>query len=269
MSLVSILFVRIPGDSSTHGSFAISLIRAEDITGDKEDVKRVCKHIMNKTAARRLISKQEAMVLLGELDLVLCSDTVETVSISNSATLRQADEAHVDKTFITNYTKRTRNYSDLSLREFFHLQKNSDPKTGKKKEIIPHFVGVSGLPTFPVTESYARHTLIVYKPWTKYPSRGEWITEFDEFINSPNCPPSAKLGYERVMCRHYDKMTHYEVKSTSVDHTSNPVSSEDADLIALTGLGNPKETDAETVSFLKMDKGLDFKWDKEPVVRNV
>ena len=250
----------------TYGSSAASLIRAEDITGDKDDIKRVCKHIMNKTAARRLISKQEAMVLLGELDLVLCSDTVETVSISNSKTLRQADEAHVDKTFINSYRKRSCSYLCLSLRDFFNLRKNLDTKTRNKKEIIPHFVGVSGLPAFPVTESYARHTLIVYKAWTTYPSKGEWIAEFDEFINSPDCPPSAKIGYERVMCRHYDKMTHYEVKSTSVDHTHNPVSPEDAELIALTGLGNPKETDAETVSLLKMDKGIEFEWDKDPVV---
>ena len=250
----------------THGSSVTSLTRAEDITGDKEDIKRVCKHIMNKTAARRLISKQEAMVLLGELDLVLCSDTIESVSISNSKILRQADEAHVDKTFINSYMKRAHGYLYLSLREFFHIKKNIDTKTRNKKEIIPHFVGVSGLPAFPVTESYARHTLIVYKAWTKYPSKGEWIEEFDEFINSPGCPPSAKIGYERVMCRHYDKMTHYEVKSTSVDHTHNPVSPEDEELIALTGLGNPKENDAETVNLLKMDKGIDFEWDGEPAV---
>ena len=253
----------------TYCSHVLSLIRAEDITGDQQDIKRICKHIMNKTAARRLISKQEAMVLLGELDLVLCSDTIETASISNSKALRQADEAHVDKTFISKYEKRSHTYSDLSLREYFHIVKNLFPKTAKKKQIIPHFVGVSGIPTFPVTESYARHTLIVYKAWTTYPNKGEWIAEFDKFINSPTCPPSAKLGYERVMCRHYDKMTHYEVKSASVDHASNPVSAEDAELIALTGLGNPKDTDAETAAFIKMDKGIDFEWDKEPAVRGM
>ena len=221
---------------------------------------------MNKTAARRLISKQEAMVLLGELDLVMCSDTVEAVSISNSKTLRQGDEAHVDKTFLNKYEKRSCTYSDISLRDYFHIKKNLDPTARSKKEIIPHFVGVSGLPAFPVTESYARHTIIVYKAWTSYPNKGEWIAEFEDFINSSTCPPAAKLGYERVMCRHYDKMTHYEVKSTSVDHTSNPVSSEDAELIALTGLGNPKENDAETAALLKMDKGIEFEWDKQPAV---
>ena len=164
--------------------------------------------------------------------------------------------------------KRACNYLHLSLREFFHIRKNLDPRTRKKKEIIPHSVGVSGLPAFPVTKSYARHTLIVYKAWTTYPNKGEWITEFNEFIKSSTCPPSAKLGYERVMCRHYDKMTHYEVKSASVDHASNPVSPEDAELIALTGLGNPKDTDAETVALLKMDKGIDFEWDKQPMVRD-
>ena len=63
-------------------------------------------------------------------------------------------------------------------------------------------------------------------------------------------------------------MTHYEVKSARVDHASNPVSPEDAELIALTGLGNPKDTDAETVALLKMDKGIDFEWDKQPMVRD-
>ena len=58
-------------------------VSAEDITGDKDDVKRVCKQIMNRAAAKRLISKQEACVLLGDLDLTHYTETVESVSISS------------------------------------------------------------------------------------------------------------------------------------------------------------------------------------------
>ena len=58
-------------------------LSAETLSGDKRDIQRTCRQILNKTAGQRLISKQECMVLLGELDLVTCSETIETISISN------------------------------------------------------------------------------------------------------------------------------------------------------------------------------------------
>jgi hypothetical protein len=69
---------------------------------------------------------------------------------------------------------------------------------------IPYFVGVRGYPTYPVMEGYARHVLIVYKPWRQYPNKASWSHEFNVFVNSSQCPKSATLTYNRVMRHYYD-----------------------------------------------------------------
>ena len=64
--------------------------------GNSEDVVRVSKKCMNKSAGMRLISKQESVVLMGELDLFTCTETVETVSISNSKRIRANGNGSTD-----------------------------------------------------------------------------------------------------------------------------------------------------------------------------
>ena len=61
------------------------ILGMEETTCDNAELKCVCKHVMNKTASSRLISKAEASVLLGNLPLLTCSEYIETVSISNSS----------------------------------------------------------------------------------------------------------------------------------------------------------------------------------------
>jgi hypothetical protein len=41
-----------------------------------------CKKLLNRASVDRTISKQEAMCLLGQLTLTLCSDNIENVSCS-------------------------------------------------------------------------------------------------------------------------------------------------------------------------------------------
>jgi hypothetical protein len=243
------------------------LLSAEEATGDKGDIKRVCKQVMNKTVTKRIISKQEATVLLAELDLFTCTETVESVSISNGKRISISDEdknSSPKKTFINLYSNRPVEHELLSLHQYFHLVKNSDPT---RRMIIPNFVGVSGTPCYPVSEQYARHTLIVHRPWRKYPSTMDWISEFNQFINSVDAPKSAKLTYERVMQRYFDKLTHYEAKATHVDHAGNPVAEDDLELMHLCGLKASDEYDAEDMMFKNMEKGLDFEWGKKPKVR--
>lgn len=221
---------------------------------------------MNKCTAKRIISKQEATVLLADLDLFKCSETVESVSISNGKRLAAGDEdrnANPTKTFIQQYSKRPQYCELMTLHQYFHHVKNSDPS---RPLIIPNFVGLSGTPCYPVTSEYARHTLIVHRPWREYPKNREWIAEFNMFINSPEAPKSAKLTYQRVMQRYIDKLTHYEAKAHTVDHSGNPILPEDEELMHLTGLKATDEYDPEDALFHKLEKGMDYKWDKAPKV---
>lgn len=241
---------------------------SEDLTGDQEDLRRIAKQVMNKTASKRIISKQEAMVLLAELPLSACSETIETLSINNSATLKNTGESGTDKRFVSAYAKRPLQCENLSLYEYFLFKKNDglQAKAGKKY-IIPNLVGYSGIPRYPVTESYARHTILVYTPWRKYPTNRNWIDEFNIFIKSTRCPKSVKIGYERVMQRHICNLTFYEPKSSSIDHSGNTVPDDALELLTLTGLPAHEMVDSDTILINSLDRGLEYKWDQDPKVK--
>jgi hypothetical protein len=242
-------------------------LRAETHTGDISDIKRVCKHVMNKAVTKRIISKQEACVLLGELDLVTCTETIQNISISNSKLFSVGDEnrsTSPTKTFINEYKSRPQIHERLSLHEYFHATRNTNPNS---KIIIPNFVGINGAPKYPVTDSYARHTLIVHRPWRSYPDKLNWRQEFETFINSAECPVSAKVGYQRVMRRYIDKMTQYEPKATPADHSNNPIEPDDDELMALVGLKGHDDTyDEEEALYKQMHRGLNHNWGEEPKV---
>ena len=246
----------------------LSYTRAEGHFGDRSDIRRVCKQIMNKTVSRRIISKQEACVLLADLDLVTCTETIQSVPISNSTTIKATKTGTRTsnyKNFISCYKARPHEYELFSLHKYFHTTKNHDPS---KKLTIPHFVGVCGAPRYPVTKDYARHTLIVHKPWREYPSNDtDWISEFNAFIHSPQCPLSARMAYQRVMKRYIDKTTHLEPKATTVDHSNNPISAEDEELMWTLGLRGEDDYDEDSRLFRQLNRGLNFQWDQPPKVR--
>ena len=248
------------------------IMQAEELTGDKRDVVRVCKHIMNKCASKRLISKQEAMVLLADLPLTSCSEGFETVSLTNSKRLSlhndKSNKQKEDKKFVTMYANRANRFQSLSLHEYFHLVKNTGHKDKRigAKILIPSFVGVNGRPCYPVTEEYARHTIIVYKPWREFPKNLKWISEFNNFINSQSCPISARLPYEREMHRNFDNMAHYEATASKADHSNNELSDEDRELLELLGLRDQEYVERDEAVLKSMDYGKNHDWGSPPKV---
>jgi hypothetical protein len=56
----------------------------EDMYGNKSGVFSVIRKLLNRASVERAISKQEAMCLLAQLPLVLCSENIELVSLSPS-----------------------------------------------------------------------------------------------------------------------------------------------------------------------------------------
>ena len=78
---------------------------------------------MNKSTTKRLISKPEAVCILGNLDMTKCTETITNVSISNSSQLRKADSDLRDN-IVGKYRKRRKDEEDLSLYEFFHKHEN-------------------------------------------------------------------------------------------------------------------------------------------------
>jgi hypothetical protein len=127
------------------------LYRCESETGDERDIVKSVQRCLNRSISQRTISKQEENFELARLPMVICSEIIETVSLSGNTKLSDGI-FNGSKTLLTKY----RNWTDglqQSFHEFFHSVKNKSSNQGK--EYVPHYVGSSGQPIFPVSEIYA------------------------------------------------------------------------------------------------------------------
>jgi hypothetical protein len=151
----------------------------------------------------------------------------------------------------------------LSLHDYYPIFRGSI--MGKKAH-IPHYVGVKGHPTFPLSEGYARHVLIVYKPWRVYPTSRYWKAEFESFIHSSQCPKSAKLTYKRVVQRFYDGTKFVEPISAQTVVGNSPISDADEEALILAGLGHQGNDEMISHEFQCIPRGKDFLWSSRRVV---
>lgn len=238
------------------------VMRSEDLTGSIRDVNRVVTQALNQTCSNRIISKQECCVLLGKLNLVTCTESIESISLSNSTKITLEGESP-KKNFITKYKNRSPADEDLSLHQFFlnEKEKNVSPDA---KYIIPHFVGINSQPTYPVTKAYAKATCVIHKPWRDtIDDNYDWIAEFDSFLLSNTCPQSVKIAYGRVQQRFVQKMMNYEPVAYDADTSGNPIDPDDLELMQLCGLHANKAAEGSFFDILKsVDKGEDFDWSK-------
>ena len=211
------------------------IMGCQDVSGTTNDVKRIARKLLNKTSKDKVISKQECMCHLAKLDLFLCSESIDTVSISGEYRLCTSGEAK--SSFLTKYAKRDiTKYDDMSLHQYFHYTKSFAPSRqySNHKCIIPHYVGAKSTPTFPVTEGYAKSVLILHEPWTntfnEQAESRDYVKELESFLLNPLCPMGVQVGYERVKARYEQKTQFveptgrkdnifYESFSTSVDES--------------------------------------------------
>jgi len=225
---------------------------------------------MNKTSSKRLISKQECMVLLANLPLTDCTEEISTIPTNNSRALQREGENKENKSFVTEYEKRDDRYEHLSMYSYYVEARNTPKEIARrrsKKISIPHFTGVNGAPTYPVTEAYARYTILVYRPFRAYPRGLDWKLEFENFINSPNCPVHCRMSYERVMRRYYDNLMHCEPTTTEHNHSQNELNQDDKELLTLVGLHESDLGENDDSLISTIERGLDFNWDKAPQVK--
>jgi hypothetical protein len=165
----------------------------------KDDAKDITKNtlalrVMNAAMKERLISKQEASVLLSNLDLCICSEHFETISLSASYRL---DNGNYSSRFYNSYATR-KQFHNMSMDEYFSIMRNSGDK-----QYVPHYVGGKMSPIWPPTEEFARSVLVVHTPWvTKFEVNPKLIlSTFFQLINSPSCPSKVKMMVEREKFR--------------------------------------------------------------------
>jgi PIF1-like helicase len=139
----------------------------------KEDMTTttLARMILNRTLKTRLISKQEAMVQLAGLDLWRCSESIQTVSISQSYKLRKEYVSANEGGPYRQYANRLKKASpteesllkQMTFNQYFTFKKQT--KSQSKNEVIPHYVGGKCIPTWPITFEYARSILVIHSPW--------------------------------------------------------------------------------------------------------
>ena len=129
------------------------------------------------------------------------------------------------------------------------------------------YVGANSQPTFPVTASYARSVLFIYKPWRgdEMNKKTGWIPLFETFVNSSQCPPSVRIPYERVMSRYIDKTTHNETIAKE-SHQESEISKENQDFMDLTSLHHPSDPNTGELDITDIDVGKDYNWSQKHVM---
>ena len=70
-----------------------------------------------------------------------------------------------------------------------------------------------------------------------------------------------------MLQRFIDKTVFVEPKNKEVDHSGNPISPEDKELIRLIGLGHVEHMDYDSVILKSLKCGHDFDWNKPAKVR--
>jgi hypothetical protein len=233
------------------------------------DIQRIAKQILNKSSSNRVISKQECMVMLVDLDLVLCSETIENVSISNAMSVRAFEEGNTalkKGNFRKEYRQRKGEHN-LSLHQYY-MKYRSGRVNGKEK--IPHYVGVYGQPSYPVNEAYAKKILTIHKPWrNKNEQRDrDWVQEFNDFIYSSQCPDSVRIAYNRTRLRYLQNMTGYEPTAEEKRSSCDIIAHEDEEIIDLSGMHSVTADQLEQEDVLKaVDRGIHFDWASDDVIR--
>ena len=179
------------------------ILGCEDVTGTTKELTKLARKLLNKTIKDKVISKQECMCHLAQLDLFVCSEIIETVSISGEYRLTTTGEAC--GSFLSKYANRDiSKFQNMSLHQYFHYDKNI--KQGRQernmKTIIPHYVGARSTPTYPVKEGYAKSVIILHVPWqhkfNETDTTRDYIQEFKLFRKTLLCPEGVKIGYARA-----------------------------------------------------------------------
>ena len=241
----------------------------ESETGDETDVVKWAHKLMNKSVANRTITKQEAMCELGQLPMVICSESIEIVSITGST---RCSNDNTTSTVLSRYRKRPETQEHLSLHQFYNATKNNHSGgNGSQREFVPHYVGGSGQPVYPLTtsrgKSYARSEILKHMPWSErnpLPNDCDWVTLFEEFRNDPRCPYSVTIAYERAKLRHELRQRGIEEAfQPDIEH-SNPTDDLDddeiGDVIALSESMGYTTDEMDNIEKSGIHIGRDYEW---------
>jgi hypothetical protein len=241
---------------------------AQSQTGNKQETAGIVCKLLNHYIADRTIPKQEAMCELGRLPMVICSENIEMVSLSGALRCRGKETNNGNLTFLSKYENREKD-RNMSLHRYFLKIKNVEKRKRTTKELVPHYVGGSGQPMFPVTQNYARASLLVHYPWSKtnpLPFEEEYVPLFEAFVESDECPASLTIPYQRVKLRvEQKKCYNYEPHSPDQEESTptDGIEAEDVlNALALTETMADNENLFEELKDHQINYGKQNNWRK-------
>lgn len=93
-------------------------------SGDSTDLKRLARKLLNRAASNRVISKQECMVMLLNLDLAKCTDRFDNISLSGYRKITKDKQAS-NNGWVRKYINHPRDNRHLTLHQYYHKLKIS------------------------------------------------------------------------------------------------------------------------------------------------
>lgn len=200
-------------------------------------VRHVTQKVLNSLSGQRQVSVQEAVHLMDNLDLVICSDIFTTLSLRQGAMMTGKDDKRA-KDIVSMYRNRSRSLHLMSMDEFFykHFCKNvlsdSRDETERTKHRILIPKGQNFRPQYPVTYEYAKGILIQHMPWSKddtptelFKSKEKTIRKFKYMIDKMELPTSVVSQY--ICAMKYSKQKKLELLASK--GTEQPYNLEDMD----------------------------------------
>ena len=161
-------------------------------------------------SAQRTVSIQEAVHLVDNLDLVICSEKFTYMSLRQGASLvTDNTQAKKKNDIITRYRNRSTRLEDITLDQYFYkhfcqevLNEKSNDSTDLTKHRVLLPVGQNNKPRYPVTYDYAKAVLIQHKPWSKakpltslLKNKQKTIQVFNKMIQRQEFPSSVTSQY--------------------------------------------------------------------------
>jgi hypothetical protein len=256
------------------------VMNMEDMYGNKAGVFSAVRKLLYCALVARTISKQEAMCMLAQHPLVLCSEKSEPVSLSTSRRIYNQIEAKKDKkledtSWVTEYERRTGD-STLCFHHYVTWVMNRK-KNRTLKEIVPHYTGSILFCSFPLSETYCYQVLLAYRPWSKSNplSNKQDKTYQDQslkFVSSSVCPQTILLAYERAKRGKLqeDKGIYKHEPTSNVDYNQDiemeieGLEGDESEAIKMMALHGSNVPDY-TWSF---PRGYGYDWSKPKLVEN-
>ena len=205
------------------------------------------------------------MCQVGKLPLVICSDFIDTISLSGMMRVSESENRNY-KTLLSKYINRNM-HLEKSLHEYFHMTKNISPT----KEFVPHYVGGGGQPTYPVSKNYARVEMMKHIPWGKHnplPDMNDTniLNLFEEFRKSDHCPVSVNIALERAKNRiEMRKKGYKEPIAEEVEESqflNSDIDEETRELVNVANNLSEQTNMFESVEQKGFDIGREYDWSK-------